>query len=112
MDAPKYSARSLRPYRLYDIVILIRGSLYGADDTPKQDAYYCEFYRAVKFVVRDTVIISCLTVVRNTVAIQLGTQEACSRLQLLAPSKKGSLFEENGLSLLLLLSILHTFVYA
>ena len=47
-----------------------------------KDACYCEFYRAVNFVVRDTATIS------NTVAIRLGTQEACSRLQLLAPSKK------------------------
>ena len=109
---PKYSARSLRPYRLCDIIILIRGPLYGADDALKQDACYCEFYRAVNFVVRDKVTIPCLTVVRNTVAIRLGTQEACNRLQLLAPSKKGSLFKEKGLSLLLLLSILHTFVYA
>ena len=52
VDAPKYSAQSLRPYRLCDFVILIRGPLYGAD-TPKQDACYCEFYRAVNFVVRD-----------------------------------------------------------
>ena len=71
-----------------------------------KDACYCEFYRAVNFVVRDTATI------RNTVAIRLGTQEACSRLQLLAPSKKCSLFKEKGLSLLLLLSILHTFVCA
>ena len=110
---PKYSARSLRPYRLCDFVILIRGpSLYGADDTPKQDACYCEFYRAVNFVVRDTVTIPCLTVVRNTVAIRLGAQEACSGLQLLVPSKKCSLFKEKGLSLLLLLSILYTFVHS
>ena len=83
---PKYSARSLRPYRLCDLVVLIREPLYGADDTPKQDACYCEFYRAVNFVVRDTVTVPCLTVVRNTVAIRLGTQDACSRLQLLALS--------------------------
>ena len=74
---------------------------------------YCEFYRAVNFfVVRDTVTIPCLTVVRNTVTIRLGTQKACSTLQLLAPSKKCSLFKEKGLLLLLLLSILHTFVCA
>ena len=67
-----------------------------------KDACYCEFYRAVNFVVRDT------ATTRNTVAIRLGTQEACSRLQLLAPSKKCSMFKEKCLSLLLLLSILHT----
>ena len=110
---PKYSARSLRPYRLCAVIHIIRGPLYGADDTPKQDdACYCEFYRAVNFVLRDTVTIPSLTVVRNTVAIRLGTQKACSRLQLLAPSKKGSLFKEKCLSVLLLLSIPHTFVYA
>ena len=75
-----------------------------------EDAYYCEFYRAVNFVVRDTATIPCLTGVRNTVAIRLGTQEACRRLQLLAPSKKYSLVDEKGLLLLPLLSILHTFV--
>ena len=71
-----------------------------------KDACYCEFYRAVNFVVRDT------ATNRNTVAIRLGTQEACSRLQLFAPSKKCSLFKQKDLSLLLLLSILHTFVCA
>ena len=34
----------------------------------KQDACYCEFYRAVNFVVHDTVTIPYLTAVRNTVA--------------------------------------------
>ena len=54
-----------------------------------KDTCYCEFYRAVNFVVRDTATI------RNQIgrAIRLGTQEACSRLQLLAPSKKCSLFK-------------------
>ena len=56
VDAPKYSRRSLRPYRLCSFVILIRGPLYGAD-TPKQDAFYCEFYWAVNFAVRNTVTI-------------------------------------------------------
>ena len=68
--------------------------------------------RLTFFVVRDTVAIPYLIVVRNTVAIQLGTQKPCGRLQLLAPSKKCSLFKEKDLSLPLLLSILHTFVYA
>ena len=82
-DAPKYSPRSLRRpyYRLCVFVILIRGPLYGAD-TPKQDAYYCEFYWAVSLVVRDTGTIPNFTVDRNTVAIQLGTQKFCCRLQL------------------------------
>ena len=73
---------------------------------------FCEFYRAVNFAVHDTVTIPCLTVVRNTVAIRLGTQKACSKLQLFAPSKKSSLFKQKGLPLLLLLSLLHTFVCA
>ena len=74
-----------------------------------EDACYCEFYRAVNFEVRETVTIPCLTLVRNTVAIRLRTQqEACSTFQLLAPSKKYSLFKEKGLLLLLLLSMLHT----
>ena len=38
-------------------------ALYGVDDAPKQDACYCEFYRAVDFVVHDTVTIPYLTVV-------------------------------------------------
>ena len=63
----------------------------------KEDACYCEFYRAVNFGVRDTATIRN----QNGRAIRLGTQEACSRLQLLAPSKKYSLFKEKGLSLLL-----------
>ena len=74
-----------------------------------KDACYCEFYRAVNFVVRDTATIRN----QNGRAIRLGTQEACSRLQLLVPSNKCSLFKEKGLSLLLLLlSILHKFVCA
>ena len=73
---------------------------------------FCECYRSVNFAVRDTVTIPCLIVVRNTVAVRLGTQKACSRLQLLAPSKKCSLFKQKGLPLLLLLSLLHTFVCA
>ena len=72
----------------------------------------CEFYRAVNFIVRDTVTIPRLTVVRNTGAIRLGTQKTCSRLQLLAPSKKCSLFKQKGLPLMLLLSLLNTFVCA
>ena len=44
-------------------------------------AYYCEFYWAVNFVVRDTVTIPHFIVVRSTVAIQLA----------IATSKKYSL---------------------
>ena len=52
-------------------------------DTPKQDAYYCEFY--LNFVGRDTMTIPYFTYcVRTTVAIKLETQKACCRLQLLA----------------------------
>ena len=45
--------------------------MYGAA-TPKRDACYCEFYWTVNFAFHGTVTIPYLTVVRNTVANQLG----------------------------------------
>ena len=93
MDAPKYSAKIFRTKSTSISAVRLcytysRSFVWCRRYSKKQDACYCEFYRAVNFVVRDTVTIPCLTVVRNTVAIRLGAQEACSRLQLLAPSKK------------------------
>ena len=61
-------------------------------DTPKQDAYYREFYWAINFIVCDTVTKPYYTEVRLTVAIQLTTQ----KLQLLAPPKKCSLSRDNA----------------
>ena len=59
------------PHEVYVYTGCAPNKLYcfvcGAD-TPKQDACYCEFYKAVNFVVHDTVTISYLTAVRKTVA--------------------------------------------